>query len=108
MPSVWTRSAGELHREYIANTEAFYRAAGRSLAGELDGFMRAAALGLWKNSGAVTESEVASYNSLYSKGARPPEALLWDLTGKVCSADAPRSMKARMTEYRMPGPKLKR
>ena len=53
MPSVWTRSAGELHREYIANTEAFYRAAGRSLAGELDGFMRAAALGLWKNSGAV-------------------------------------------------------
>ena len=89
MPSVWTRSAGELHREYIANTEAFYRAAGRSLAGELDGFMRAAALGLWKNSGAVTESEVAAYNALYSKGARPPEALLWDLTGKVCAADAP-------------------
>ena len=25
MPSVWTRSSDELHREYIANTEAFYR-----------------------------------------------------------------------------------
>ena len=43
MPSVWQRSADKLHREYLANTEAFYRAAGRSLARELDDFMRAAA-----------------------------------------------------------------
>ena len=59
MPSVWTRPSGELHREYIANTEAFYRASSRSLAGAHDGFMRGAALGLWKNSPAVTESEVS-------------------------------------------------
>ena len=36
MPSVWTRPAEELHQEYVANTEAFYRAAGRSLSGGLD------------------------------------------------------------------------
>ena len=89
MPSVWTRPSGELHREYIANTEAFYRASSRSLAGALDGFMRGAALGLWKNSPAVTESEVSAYNALYSKGCDAPEVLLWDLTGKVCSAEAP-------------------
>ena len=89
MPSVWTRPAGELHREYIANTEAFYRAAGRAAAAELDGFMRSAALGLWRCSGAVGESEVAAYNALYSKGKEPPSALLWDLTGRVCSAEAP-------------------
>lgn len=86
MPSVWTRAADELHREYIANTEAFYRAAGRSLARELDGFMRSCALALWKNSGAVSEAEVAAYNALFSKGQEPPGTLLWELTGKVCSA----------------------
>ena len=86
MPSVWTRPAEELHQEYVANTEAFYRAAGRSLSGELDNFIRSCALGLWKNSSAVTQSEVDAYNALYSKGRSPGDALLWDLTSKVCSA----------------------
>ena len=39
MPSSWKRSPEELHKTYIANTEAFYRAAGRGLSGELDKFM---------------------------------------------------------------------
>ena len=81
MPSVWTRSADELHREYIANTEALYRAAGRAAAGELDGFMRSAALWVWRAAGAVTESCVGAYNALYSKGKEPPSALLWDPHG---------------------------
>lgn len=88
MPSVWTRSADELHREYVANTEAFYRAAGRSCAAELDGFMRKCALWLWKSSPAVTQAHVDAYNALCSKGREPGDALLWDLTGKVCSAQA--------------------
>ena len=83
MPSVWTRSCDELHREYIANTEAFYRAAGRGCAGELDSFMRQCALGLWKGSGAITQSHVEAYNALYSKGREAPEELLWSLTGRV-------------------------
>ena len=87
MPSVWTRSSDELHREYIANTEAFYRAASRGCAGELDDFMRSAALGLWRRSGAVTQAQVDAYNALYSKGRERPEALLWDLTGRVFSSE---------------------
>ena len=62
------RAAQGIYREY----RGLLPRRGPSLAGELDGFMRAAALGLWKNSGAVTESEVAAYNALYSKGARRP------------------------------------
>ena len=89
MPSVWTRTAAELHREYIANTEAFYRAAGRALARELDDFMRSAALSLWRRSGAVTEREVEAYNALCSKGRESPSVLLWDLTGRVCAAETP-------------------
>ena len=89
MPSVWQRSADKLHREYLANTEAFYRAAGRSLARELDDFMRAAALGLWRCSGSVGEGEVSAYNALFSAGREAPTALLWELTGRVCSAEAP-------------------
>ena len=89
MPSVWTKPADELHREYEANTEAFYRAAGRACAGELDRFMRSAALGLWRGSPAVTQSEVDAYNALYSRGRESPGTLLWELTGRVCSAGAP-------------------
>ena len=36
MPTPWKRSPEELHKTYIANTEAFYKVAGRGLAQELD------------------------------------------------------------------------
>ena len=39
MPTSWKRSPEELHKVYVENTEAFYRAAGRSCARELDSFM---------------------------------------------------------------------
>lgn len=88
MPSVWTRSSDELHKEYIANTEAFYRSTGRASAAELDDFMRKCALGLWKNSSSVAQSHVDAYNALYSKGREAPETLLWELTGKIAAARA--------------------
>ncbi len=84
MPSNWKRTSEELHKTYIANTEAFYRIAGRSLAGELDGFMNACACQLWSHSGAVTQTHVDAANQLYSKGSLMPKWLLWELTGKVC------------------------
>ena len=84
MPSTWKRSPEELHKAYISNTEAFYRAAGRSLAPEVDAFMHTAALGLWANSGAVTQAHADAYNALASKGRPAPSVLLWDLTTKVC------------------------
>lgn len=48
MPTPWKRSPEELHKTYIANTEAFYKVAGRGLAQELDEFVVSCALGLWK------------------------------------------------------------
>ncbi len=86
MPSSWKRSPEELHKSYIANTEAFYRAAGRSLAGELDAFIAGAACGLWRRSGGVTQAHVDAANQLFSKGQVMPRWLLWELTEKVCSA----------------------
>ena len=84
MPSSWKRTSEELHKTYIANTEAFYKVAGRSLASELDGFMNACACQLWSHSGGVTQNHVEAANALYSKGSVMPKWLLWELTGKVC------------------------
>ncbi len=88
MPTPWKRSAEELHKTYIANTEAFYKAVGRGLSGELDEFITNCALGLWQGSPAVTEAHVECANQLYSKGSQSPRWLLWDLTEKVCAAKA--------------------
>ena len=85
MPSNWKRSPEELHKAYIANTEAFYKAAGRGLAGELDQFVCTCALQLWSRCGSVTQEHVDAANQLYSKGAVMPKWLLWELTGKVCA-----------------------
>ena len=86
MPTSWHRTPEELHKIYAANTEAFYRVAGRSTAGELDKFMTDCALGLWRRSGAVTQQHVDAANELYSKGRERGSWLLWDLTGAVCRA----------------------
>ena len=88
MPTPWKRSPEELHKTYIANTEAFYRSAGRGLADELDDFVTACALGLWKGSPSITQNHVEAANQLYSKGAKAPSWLLWSLTEKVCSGTA--------------------
>ena len=86
MPTPWKRSAQELHKTYIANTEAFYKTAGRFLSTELDDFITNCALSLWQGSPAITEAHVECANQLYSKGAQPRKWLLWELTEKVCSA----------------------
>jgi len=84
MPTSWKRSPQELHKTYISNTEAFYKAAGRSLAEELDNFLTACALRLWSRSGGVTQEHVDAANQLYSKGRPEPKWLLWELTSAVC------------------------
>lgn len=84
MPSNWKRSPEELHKTYIANTEAFYKIAGRGVSGDLDEFMTRCACQLWSHSGAVTQEHVDAVNQLCSKGNVAPKWLLWELTGKVC------------------------
>ena len=85
MPSNWKRSPAELHKSYIANTEAFYKAAGRGLAGDLDKFVTDCALQLWSRCGGITQEHVDAVNQLYSKGSVMPKWLLWELTEKICS-----------------------
>ena len=84
MPSSWKRSPEELHKTYVANTEAFYKVAGRELAGELDGFVSDCALQLWSRCGGVTQEHVDAVNQLYSRGSVMPKWLLWELTEKIC------------------------
>jgi len=86
MPSNWSRSPEALHKTYISNTEAFYKVAGRGLSGELDKFMSACAVQLWKHSGSVTQAHVDAANRLFSKGAVMPRWLLWELTSAVCDS----------------------
>lgn len=71
MPTPWKRSPEELHKTYIANTEAFYKVAGRGLAQELDEFVVSCALGLWKGSPRLGQQHVDAVNQLYSKGRKP-------------------------------------
>ena len=86
MPSNWKRTPEQLHKTYIANTEAFYKAAGRGTTGELDAFMTQCACQLWSRSGGVTQGHVDAANQLFSKGAVRPRWLLWELTERVCAA----------------------
>ncbi len=46
MPTSWKRSPEELHKTYVSNTEAFYRAAGRGVAPQLDKFVQDCALAM--------------------------------------------------------------
>ena len=84
MPSTWKRSPEELRKMYISNTEAFYKAAGKSFAPRVDAFMREAALGLWRCSGGLSQHHAEAYNALYSKGEAAPSEMLWSLTEMVC------------------------
>lgn len=84
MPTAWNKSADEFHRLYLANTDAFYKLCGSSLAPELDEFMTHCALGLWGRCGGVTEKHVELANGIYSKNRPEPKWLLWTLTSSVC------------------------
>lgn len=83
MPTPFKRSPQELHRIYVANTEAFYKVAGRALAPELDAFIRRSALGLSAHSRAISQDHVDAYNQLYSRTERSPAWLLWQFTGEA-------------------------
>ncbi len=84
MPTQWKCTAEELHRSYLANTEAFYRSAGRGLAAEMDSFCADCALGLFAHASALGQEHADAMNALYSKGRSQPKWLLWELSGAVC------------------------
>lgn len=84
MPSEWNRTPGALHKLYLSNTDAFYKACGSCPAQEVDDFVRRCALELWSRSAAITQAHADSFNQLYSRGQPQPQQLLWELTGAVC------------------------
>ena len=81
--------AGQVHRQYSDGISAFRRQIaapelGAQFAREVDGFMRACALGVWKEDGsAVTPRHVEYYNAIYTRGNQPPSALFWELSTAV-------------------------
>ncbi len=88
VPTQWKRSPEELHKTYIANTEAFYRAAGRGLAEQMDEFCVSCALQLFSRGSSLTQEHADAVNALYSKGRPKPTWLLWALTSAVGESGA--------------------
>ena len=84
MPTPWKCSPEELHKKYIANTEAFYRTAGRGLAEEMDRFCADCAVKLFACGSSLGQEQVDAVNALYSQGRPQPTWLLWGLSESVC------------------------
>ena len=87
MPTTWTRTPEEFHKIYTANTDAFYRLGGSSMAKELDEFMTKCALNLWSRGGAITQRHVDMANQIYSRSQPQPKWMLWSLTSSICEGD---------------------
>ena len=83
MPTQWKRSPEELHKTYIANTEAFYKTAGRGLTGEMDKFCTDCAIQLFARSADLGQEHVDALNAIYSKDRPRPDWLLWALASEV-------------------------
>ena len=87
MPTTWTRTPEEFHKIYTANTDAFYRLGGSSMAKELDEFMTRCALNLWSRGGGITQRHVDMANQIYSRNQPQPKWLLWSLTGSIVEGE---------------------
>ena len=87
MPTTWTRTPEEFHKIYAANTDAFYRLGGSSMAKELDEFMTRCALNLWSRGGGITQRHVEMANQIYSRNQPQPHWLLWSLTGSIVEGE---------------------
>ena len=87
MPTTWTRTPEEFHKIYAANTDAFYRLGGSSMAKELDEFMTRCALNLWSRGGGITQRHVEMANQIYSRNQPQPKWLLWSLTGSIVEGE---------------------
>ena len=87
MPTTWTRTPEEFHKIYTANTDAFYRLGGSSMARELDEFMTRCALNLWSRGGGITQRHVEMANQIYSRNQPQPKWLLWSLTGSIVEGE---------------------
>lgn len=87
MPTAWNRTPAEIHKIYVANTDAFYLLGGSAYKKELDEFMRRCVFALWSKGTGVTDRHVEIANELYSRGEEQPRWMLWSLTETVCKSE---------------------
>lgn len=87
MPTSWNRTPEEIHKIYVANTDAFYLLGGSGYKKEFDEFMSRCVFALWSRGTGVTERHVEIANELYSRGSSKPSWMLWSLTGAVCESE---------------------
>ncbi|MEG2097417.1 MAG: AAA family ATPase [Pseudoflavonifractor sp.] len=82
-------TAAAVHKQYDEGISAFRRQiSDPALRGkftlEVDGFLRACALGVWgRDGGAITPRHVEYYNAIYSAGSPVPSVLFWELSTAV-------------------------
>ncbi|MDO5444815.1 MAG: AAA family ATPase [Eubacteriales bacterium] len=87
MPTSWNRTPEEIHKIYVANTDAFYLLGGSGYKKELDEFMSRCVFSLWSKGTGVTDRHVDIANELYSRGSSKPNWMLWSLTSAVCESE---------------------
>ena len=85
-------TAAAAHKQYDEAIAAFRRlipdpGLRAAFAGEIDGFMRRCAAGVWQRDGGLGPRHVEYYNAIYCKGHPVPSALYWELASAV--ADYP-------------------
>lgn len=87
MATTWNCTPEEFHKIYQNNTDAFYKNGGIRYAKELDSFMTACALGLWKCAGSLSQNHVDMANEIYSKTQSKPTWMLWNMTSEICHSE---------------------
>ncbi|MEG2119686.1 MAG: type VII secretion protein, partial [Pseudoflavonifractor sp.] len=82
-------TAAAVHKQYSEGISAFRRQIGDAalrsrFTSEVDGFLRACAIGVWgRDGGALTPRHVEYYNAIYSAGNPVPSILFWELSTAV-------------------------
>lgn len=87
MPTAWNRTPAEIHKIYVANTDAFYLLGGSPYKKELDEFISGCVRALWSKGTGITDRHVELANELYSRGTDAPKWMLWSLTEAVCKSE---------------------
>ena len=81
-------TAAAVHKQYEETILTFRRqmtepAMRAVFTGQIDGFVRRCAAGLWQKDGGLTPLHVEYYNAVYTKGNQVPTTLYWDLCTQV-------------------------
>ena len=81
-------TAAAVHKQYEETVLTFRRqmtepAMRAVFTGQIDGFMRRCACGLWQKDGGLTPLHVEYHNAVYTKGNPVPSVLYWDLCTQV-------------------------